>query len=238
MIKIVGSKRGDTLIEVMFAVGIFSLVAIAVISVMNGSMRSVQLALETTMARNEIDVQAEALRFIQSSAIAEKDLTDGEKVYTKAWNKIIDFADANMDDGGEIKNGATNFSPKKCEDLYDKNEDGNVFSQNAFIVNTHVLGQLNTGGNDQSILKVSDKFSTSGVNPRIIYDDQDANTELVDESTSKTISRVEGIYVVGVPDEKKTYYDFYIRTCWNGAGAKSPSTISTVIRLYNPSLNN
>ena len=75
------SKRGDTLIEVMLAVGIFSMVAVAVVAVMSGGTSSAQTALETTLAREEINTQAEALRFIQSSYIAEKDNENGiEKI--------------------------------------------------------------------------------------------------------------------------------------------------------------
>ena len=55
----------------------------------------------------------------------------------------------------------------------------------------------------------------------------------------------EGIYVMAVKDadstnlvnesgNKSAFYDFYIRTCWYGTDAKEPSTISTVIRLYDP----
>ena len=77
MAKHVG-KRGDTLIEVMLAVGIFSMVAVAVVAVMSGGTSSAQTALETTLTREAIDAQAEALRFIQSSYIAEKDNVNGD----------------------------------------------------------------------------------------------------------------------------------------------------------------
>ena len=51
-------KKGDTLVEVTLAIGIFSMIAIAVASVMSGGTASAQLALETTLAREEIDTQA------------------------------------------------------------------------------------------------------------------------------------------------------------------------------------
>ena len=86
MTKHVG-KRGDTLIEVMLAVGIFSMVAVAVVAVMSGGTSSAQTALETTLTREAIDAQAEALRFIQSSYIAEKDNT-ADASYAKLWRAI------------------------------------------------------------------------------------------------------------------------------------------------------
>ena len=64
-------KRGDTLIEVMFAVAIFGMAAIGTIALMNRGLASTQNSLETTMARQEIDAQAEALRFLHSAYISE-----------------------------------------------------------------------------------------------------------------------------------------------------------------------
>ena len=64
-------KRGDTLVEVMFAVAIFGLAAVGTIALMNRGLASAQNSLETTMARQEIDAQAEALRFIHSAYISE-----------------------------------------------------------------------------------------------------------------------------------------------------------------------
>ena len=54
-------RKGDTLIEVAIAIAVFSLVAIGVVSVVNGSTSSTQSALEVTVSREEIDAQAEAL---------------------------------------------------------------------------------------------------------------------------------------------------------------------------------
>ena len=66
-------KKGDTLVEVSLAIGIFSMVAIAAVSVINGSTNGAQASLESTITREEIDGQAEALRFIQSAYVAGGD---------------------------------------------------------------------------------------------------------------------------------------------------------------------
>lgn len=63
-------RRGDTLIEVLFAVTIFSLVAVGSLSIMNQGSATAQRALEITMASQEIDSQAQTLRFLNSSYIA------------------------------------------------------------------------------------------------------------------------------------------------------------------------
>ena len=49
------------------------MVAIAVVAVMTGGTSSAQNALETTLAREEIDTQAEALRFIHASYLADEE---------------------------------------------------------------------------------------------------------------------------------------------------------------------
>lgn len=230
MIKRVGNKHGDTLIEVMFAVGIFSLVAIAVVSVMNGSLRNVQMALETTMTRNEIDAQAEAIRFIQAGYMTEKDVSDDKKVYTAAWNEIIGLA--NLNDTEEKIISLSKFEPKTCDELYnEQNGEKTVISQNAFIINTRKLGDKD--GVVVVAKDNSDIFGQSNLYPRMLFGEEDSS--LAKATLSKNLLKAEGIYVVGAPDmEKNTYYDFYIRTCWNGAGQSQVSTISTVIRLYNP----
>ena len=63
-------SRGDTLIEVLFAISVFSLVVVGGLSIMNQGTAAAQRALEITLVRNEIDAQAEALRFMNASYIA------------------------------------------------------------------------------------------------------------------------------------------------------------------------
>ncbi len=63
-------QRGDTLIEVLFAITVFSLVTVGALSIMNSSTAVAERALEITLVRNQIDAQAEALRYIHDSYIA------------------------------------------------------------------------------------------------------------------------------------------------------------------------
>lgn len=63
-------QTGDTLIEVLFAVTVFSLVAVGSLSIMNQGTATAQRSLEITLVRQEIDAQAETLRFIHDSYIA------------------------------------------------------------------------------------------------------------------------------------------------------------------------
>ncbi|MBR6505398.1 InlB B-repeat-containing protein [Candidatus Saccharibacteria bacterium] len=247
-------KPGDTLIEVALAIGIFSMVAIAVVSVMSGSMSSAQSALELTLTREEIDAQAEALRFIQTSYIASGDtnLSNNTK-YAKLWHAIADRA---KEPTAEI----LEFHPDNCAKLYSP---GNLEKQGAFVINTRGLG-YNIGNElyndyiiiDDVILKPGRTnwiFSAAATFPRLVFKNEVSgeftdDNNLLDRDVTNKPTAVEGIYVVPVRDNYTTtivdggevddavsaYYDFYIRTCWYATGATRPSTISTVIRLYNP----
>lgn len=57
-------ERGDTIVEVIVAFAIFSLVAVGTISVMNRGISTAQLSLENTLVRQQIDSQAEMLRYV------------------------------------------------------------------------------------------------------------------------------------------------------------------------------
>ena len=246
-------RAGDTLIEVMFAIAIFSLVAISVVSTMNSGTSSVQNNLETTMSRNAIDIQAEALRFIQSSYIAEHD--SAEQNYSAVWKAITSLA--NKPEENIVK-----FSVNSCQELYDRNSPNSIYRQNAFIINTRGLTVEKDGVNTESaIIKAVDRlgdpnskiFTTASVYPRIMFRGEN-DASLIDTNNSKLINSVEGIYVVAVRDPNSTatinqdretdktekgsaYYDFYIRTCWSNSRSNSaPTTISTVIRLYDPDM--
>ena len=240
MAKHVG-KRGDTLIEVMLAVGIFSMVAIAVVSVMSGGTSSAQTALETTLAREEIDTQAEALRFIQSSYIAEKDSKDGK--FTQLWKLITAKDPANTHNVNIVPKGdisrIAQYSPQDCSTLYD-NSNGEA-RKYGFVINARALGS----DPSEAIMLAKDsvdKFRQASTYPRLIYADDKAN--LTDSSFDSDLQAAEGVYIIAVKDPETTtiggetgqsaYYDFYIRTCWYGSGDQIPSTISTVIRLYDP----
>ena len=258
MVKRVG-KRGDTLIEVLLAVGIFSMVAVAVVAVMSSGTSSAQTSLETTLAREEIDAQAEALRFIHASYVAEKG--SESQSFKDLWDTIIAKAVvlSDLPDGGE---DLLQYSPTDCSALY---EDEGEARKRGFVINMRrISNQLNATwdatdlssiiNNDMIIggnIKQGDdyKINQASTYPHLIFGTNSDNTdddELTEIDGEKTLHRAEGIYVIAVKDpnsttiagdtNKSAYYDFYIRTCWYGTGGQSPSTISTVMRLYDPGI--
>lgn len=240
-------KKGDTLIEVVIAIGIFSLIAVSVVSVVGSSSSGAQTAVESTLAREEIDAQAEALRFIQAGYIeaygdSEADITTNP--YVVLWREITKNA---LDE-------VPSYTPDTCAELYSAGEDGNipVVSQHAFVINTNGLNgylvKKNKSLNDIYITATNDsssKLAQSSTYPRLVFVKNGETSDeesLSDANFYDELYRSEGLYVVAVKSEKKptsfaaAYYDFYIRSCWYGVGDREPSTISTVIRLSDPAL--
>jgi type II secretory pathway pseudopilin PulG len=271
MSKRLMARRGDTLIEVVFAIVIFALVSVMSIGLMNKGIATSQASLEVVMARNEIDAQAEALRFIQNSFLAERELAPDQQQYVKIWRKIT----GDLTTGGYaiIPDNLSSFNVGDCNQLYQDGNDNYISDDNAFILNTRMLQPSNANIDyndyfdsddgahnygrliDDMIVQSNpshspEAFQTSPVYPRIIYtfsgvnSDQNSGAGSLSESANehmyRKIARAEGIWIIAVKggniyaNGQSEYYDFHIRTCWNAVGRSTPTTIGTIVRLYNP----
>lgn len=58
-------ERGDTLIEVMLAIAIFTVAAVSTITILNQGVAISQRSLEKSLVRQQIDSQAEIIRYIR-----------------------------------------------------------------------------------------------------------------------------------------------------------------------------
>lgn len=213
--------RGDTLIEVLFAVTVFSLVAVGGLSIMNQGTAISQRALEITLVRQEIDSQAETLRFLNYSYIAaykpgnsESDYLDDEGDETPAsqWIETVrNITENDVSNFGVVNDAVINTS--SCPSLPD----------GSFIMNTHsaIPIELSSPGNFQR----ASTFSQVRYNP---YGE---------------VSYADGIwieairYIAANNDNNQAdagYIDFHIRACWEGPGQSAPLTIGTIVRLYTP----
>ncbi|MFZ1360920.1 MAG: hypothetical protein WAS27_02760 [Candidatus Saccharimonadales bacterium] len=79
-------EQGDTIIEVLFAVMVFSLVAVGGLSIMNQGVAMAQRSLEIGLVRQQIDEQADALRYLNQAYVA------GYGKYgeaTERWSRVI-----------------------------------------------------------------------------------------------------------------------------------------------------
>ena len=261
------TKRGDTLIEVMLSISIFSLVAMITINLMNDGINTAQRTLEAEMARNEIDAQAEALRFIHSGYVAERQRPEGSSQFRDIWKKITKRASVPEKAAKNVTGVPFDINEmNSCADAYASKAHLDAFK--AFAINTRlVMPKLSSSFNYlglpySDLIKYTvvykDKgstgtFSAPSLYPRIVYGklngDGAGKSGLLDEGGEvfNKIQRAEGIWIDAVKNDgvdgkddaaHVAYYDFYIRTCWQAAGRHVPSTITTVVRLYNPEATN
>lgn len=77
-------ERGDTIIEVIFAVAIFSFVAISSLTIMNQGIAIGERALEITLVRQQVHAQAEALRFIHEARVVGPSSTHAD-----TWRRLV-----------------------------------------------------------------------------------------------------------------------------------------------------
>ena len=189
-------RKGDTLIEVMFAVGVFGLAAVGAISLMNRGLAAAQNTLEVTMARQEIDGQAEILRFLHTAYMSSKDPISedpcGDPLSYRVLCKCI-TSDQYVYNPDEIKEvdkdfyGRTVTPGEHCDTLFHadgKNDEFSVPSR-SFVLNYRSLGSTdfeNTSLNQ--VISQSSLIHTTGTYPRLIFTNNSVNCEK-DENKNK-----------------------------------------------------
>lgn len=127
---------GDSLIEVLLGITIFSAVSVGGIAIMNSGLNQAQRSLEITMTRNEIDAQAEALRFIHNNYVAERELAEDKWQFTDLWNKIVEVS---MDPSDIMSVDTLNINDAgSCADAYAEQFNGQL-KRTPFIINTRFV---------------------------------------------------------------------------------------------------
>jgi len=143
------ARPGDTVIEVTFAILVFSAVAVSAIALMNNSTNTAQASLEITMARTEINSQAEALRFIHNAFTMERGLPLHQQQYVALWRSIDEIS---RDNQAEVTARISAYPISTCDAAYNLAnptsvrfpDEHNIFQDSAFIINTRNL-QVNLG---------------------------------------------------------------------------------------------
>ena len=229
-------RWGDTLVEVLFAVTIFGVVALLSITAMNRGVSIAESTLEESMARMEIDAQAEAIRFIQNSYANDHELKTPD--YKDLWEAIKKVAKNNS--------GAQSLDVAKCSDKYVAGDANGILDGKTFIVNTR---KIDINSPETTIIASSaDKFKMATLHPRVLYGTSNTNNSEAaamgaDSSSYTAVLRAEGIWVYPVkastnaatdPNTNPQFYDFHISTCWYSPSGDRPTTIGTILRLYNP----
>ncbi len=204
-------ERGDTLIEVLFAITVFALVMVTSLTLMNQGIAASQRSLEITLARQQIDGQAETLRFMHDSFVQSYysgitfDTTDGpantspaEEFY-KAVQAVIT----------EDKKSASQLGSTSCATPPD----------GSFVLNTR-----------KSLTITAPGFTAPETSPMVVYDDDG----VLLGSQGLWIEGVRSGDSTDTNQLNTGYIDFHIRACWSAPGMDQPMNIGTIVRLYEP----
>ena len=99
-------NRGDTLVEMLLGVTIFSLVAVIALETMNRGMAIAQYSLETTLVRQQVDAQAEMLRYAHD-------------MKNDTWKKLVDNNSVSV---SAVNDNEGNLGVEKCPDDFSTKE--------------------------------------------------------------------------------------------------------------------
>ena len=204
------NEKGDTLIEVLFAVTVFSLVVVLSLSLMNQGTSASIRALQITLVRQEIDSQAEALRFMSSSYVAAyypgyaPSLTDGSTTPAEEYYKMTQA----------IGTGSVSAFGGEDQDACPAAPTG------SFIVNARTARYVPGAA---ALLQPAEAFAQTRYQDTTLQRSEGIWIEAVRSSQSSD------------PNQANTRYtDFHIRACWDAPGAGAPMNLGTIVRLYEP----
>lgn len=203
-------EQGDTIIEVLFAVAVFAMVAVGSITIMNQATATAQRSLEITLVRQQIDAQAEAIRYVHQAYVASFQRGGPAPTGTAAeWAKMANpttgkgatrASDFGVVDGGRCPAATPGEKP---------------FILNARTARVHPTAPAMSPPAGMSL----PPFAQVQYNP------------------DSSIATTYGIWIEAVPSTgagQTGFVDFHIRACWESPGASAPMTLGTIVRLYEP----
>ena len=201
-----GTQKGDTLIEVLFAFAVLSLIIIGALSIMNQGTLASQRSLETTLVREEIDGQATTLRFLHDAYVAkyQSGAVYAPNTPANEWATMVS------------KLSATSLTPFSGVTSCPTPPPGSFILD---PVKAHFVGI-------DTLLKRSTSFA------QLVYD---PTGTIFIESDGVWIEAIKSPNTETDPNKQNvTYIDFHINACWDAPGNGPPMTIGTIVRLYEP----
>ncbi len=206
-----GYEKGDTLIEVLFAVTVFASIVVVALSLMNQGVANAQRSLEITTVRQQMDGQAETLRFLHEAYIQAYqpgityNVTDGVTSPAEEYYKLVNFIRV----GNRVAASPFN-STAACTIPSSTARD--------FILNP-ITATYETNATKANVFQKAATFS------QLTYE------------RSNALAQSQGMWVEAVRVGSGTapgYIDFHIRACWDVIGSDVPMNLGTIVRLYEP----
>ena len=127
---------GDTIVEAVVAIAIYSIVAVLSLTLMNSGISTAQRNLESTMSRAAIDSESELLRYYYESYLASQSNKNDDASYALIWKKIKpkdDSKDIDIEPSELYRNESDGTKNNTCEDLigHDKARLGSISGEGA-----------------------------------------------------------------------------------------------------------
>jgi type II secretory pathway pseudopilin PulG len=211
-------SAGDTLIEVLFAVTVFSLIVVTSLSLMNQGVSAAQRSLEITTVRQQMDGQVETLRFLHEAYVQAYqagqtyNLDDATTASpAKEYYKIIKYTTGLGSIPSKRASASSFGGTTACQVPNNRSTD--------FILNP-VSATLVT---DPNIFKPAETFS------QLSYG-TGSNSGILTGSNGMWIEAVRS----GGAGASSGFIDFHVRACWDAPGLNSPMNLGTIVRLYEP----
>lgn len=202
-------ERGDTLIEVLFAVSVFSFVIVGALAIMNQGMAAAQRSLEITLVRQQIDAQAETLRFMHDSYVAAYQtgagISDQAPEPARQWQALRSYVANSGVQNDTFDNSSCPTSPLPGSFIVDPQKAAFTSNVTKLLPAGPTFAQLTYDNN-------GDFVSANGLWIRAVASAD--STEAVQQNTG--------------------YVDFHIRACWESPGLPVPLSLGTIVRLYEP----
>jgi type II secretory pathway pseudopilin PulG len=210
-------KKGDTLVEVLFATAVFSLIAVGSMSIMNQGLALSQRSLEITLTRNQMDSQSEMLRFFNNAYIAKHSTGESDQSITSDGGPAAEWLNVSKNIiglTGSVSDYSSSSSTCPSPNL-----------NTSFIINA----------------QAGKAYKLNLAN----YNSQPYSYSQVMYGGASQIQSTQGIWIEGVRGKynvqsggntiKTQYIDFHIRTCWYAISSSNPAELGTIVRLYEPS---
>lgn len=199
-------KPGDTLIEVLFAVTVFSLVVVGSLSIMNEGTNATQHSLEITLVRQQIDAQAESLRFLHDSYVAAYQPNATYTGPAAQWSAMLTSMNLTPITSATDFTGISTTCPAP--------------QNGSFIINSNTATFLSGSANV--------RFMPATGFAQVDY------TQSPVQAQGVWVEAVRSKVSSDPTQANAGFIDFHILACWPVNGSNVPATIGTIVRLYDP----
>ncbi len=200
-------QAGDTLIEVMFAVTVFSAVIVGALTIMNQGAAAAQRSLEITLVRQQVDSQADTLRFMHDS-------------YVSLYRPGISFAATDQSPAAQWYRMTRSSQAVANADAY--NGDSATCPEapsKSFIIDPRKAAYISSASSKTA----AKSFAQVTYRP--------------DGSLASEGIWIQAVQSAPSSDRLQAnvgYIDFHIRACWDGPGNGPMLKTGTIVRLYEP----